>query len=93
MPFYYAVRFQDWDSLDQAVPGGLKFENPYTSAYRALHQKPPSLEAALRALNQFWATVRVVLLGNPSLRYASNSASSLFRIANDILLNQGLGDG
>jgi hypothetical protein len=53
---------------------------------RALSQNPPSLEAALRALIRLWTTVRAVLVKNSDLRYGSNGALDLFRIANLILL-------
>jgi hypothetical protein len=115
VPYYFAVRFEDWDALKRIEPkinAGLQTINqtckaankdwvnltaPYTqvmAAYASAYQKlsADSLDgsAARDALNDYWQAVNAALSAKPDLRYGSNKAVELLRIANLILLNKAL---
>ncbi|MFJ2364111.1 hypothetical protein ACIPIN_10495 [Pseudomonas sp. NPDC087697] len=115
VPYYFAVRFEDWDALKRIEPkinAGLQTINqtctaankfgtltaPYTqvmaayaSAYQKLTADGLDGSAARDALKGYWQAVNAALSANPDLRYGSNKAVELFRIANLILLNKAQG--
>ncbi|TVT86122.1 hypothetical protein [Pseudomonas sp. H3(2019)] len=120
VPYYFAVRFEDWDALKRIEPkikAGLETINqtctaatknspapwkpltaPYTqvmaayaSAYQKLSADGLDGNAARDAFNGYWQAVNAALSANPDLRYGSNKAVELLRIANLILLNKAQG--
>jgi tetratricopeptide (TPR) repeat protein len=117
VPYYFAVRFQDWDYLDrmevqvsqglqainqacgraaaeigqQWVPLTAPYSNAmlaYARAYRTLSQNTLDSQAAIAALSSYWSVVKATLEADTGLRYGTNQAVDLFRIANLILINK-----
>ncbi|APC18692.1 hypothetical protein BLL42_24375 [Pseudomonas frederiksbergensis] len=63
----------------------------YANAYQKLTADGLDSSAARDALKGYWQAVNAALSTNPDLRYGSNKAVELFRIANLILLNKAQG--